>query len=352
MGKPRIIIADTDHNYIVPLQAKFVKEFFNKVNLEIITDADYFNELFSAPQKAEVLIVSDELYDPILRRHNISNLFLMVEQYEEGVTSELNINRLFKYTSVKEIFNEIVGISADSLNVAASNKKEPQIILVYSASGGAGKTTLSLGISWALSQNYKKVLYISADRLHAFQSRMESQTAITDTGVYAALADAGSSIYSDIKHVIRQEHFYYMPPFKAALMSLGLQYSIYEKIALSAKKSHEYDFIIVDADITFDEDKAQLLNIADKVIIVTQQTEASAFATNTLISNINGVNAEKYIFVCNNFRKDMDNALVSYGDSTKFVLNDYVQHFEGHEHMKAENFGKVEDIQKIAFLVM
>ena len=38
MAKPRIIIADTDISYIVPLQLKFVEDFFEKVELEIITD--------------------------------------------------------------------------------------------------------------------------------------------------------------------------------------------------------------------------------------------------------------------------------------------------------------------------
>ena len=45
MAKPRIIIADTDINYIIPLQAKFAEEYPNETDLEIITDADYFAKL-------------------------------------------------------------------------------------------------------------------------------------------------------------------------------------------------------------------------------------------------------------------------------------------------------------------
>ena len=71
MAKPRIIIADTDINYIIPLQAKFAEEYPNETDLEIITDADYFAKLFSTPQKADILIVSDQLYSGKLRRHDI-----------------------------------------------------------------------------------------------------------------------------------------------------------------------------------------------------------------------------------------------------------------------------------------
>lgn len=75
---------------------------------------------------------------------------------------------------------------------------------------------------------------------------LENHSPITAADVYAKLAAGGENIYSDIKHVIRKELFSYLPPFKAALMSLGINYSIYEKIILSAKKSGDYDYIVVD----------------------------------------------------------------------------------------------------------
>ena len=118
----------------------------------------------ASPQKADILVVSEELYDTSLQRHNISNIFLMTEQYEENQTAELNVNRIFKYTSIKEIFNEITGKSASALKIQ-KERQEPKIVLVYSACGGTGKTTIALGIAAALTQNYKKVLYINAARL-------------------------------------------------------------------------------------------------------------------------------------------------------------------------------------------
>ncbi len=38
MPRPRVIIADEDSDYIIPLQLKFVKEFFNQIDLEIVTE--------------------------------------------------------------------------------------------------------------------------------------------------------------------------------------------------------------------------------------------------------------------------------------------------------------------------
>ena len=61
MAKARIIIADTDESYIQSIQLKFVEEFFEKIDLEIITDKEYFERLFWVPQRGEILIVSEDL---------------------------------------------------------------------------------------------------------------------------------------------------------------------------------------------------------------------------------------------------------------------------------------------------
>lgn len=352
MAKPRIIIADTDINYIVPLQLKFVEDFYEKIELEIISDRGYFTDLFSTPQRADILIISDDMYDSSMQRHNIAHIFVMNEQYEEEQTADLNVNHIFKYTSIKEIFNEITGKSADVLKIKQNSKQETQVVLFYSASGGAGKTTVSMGVSASLTKNYKQVLYINAARLQVFQHMLENHSAITAADVYAKLSSSTNNIYLDTKHVIRKELFSYLPPFKAALMSLGLNFSVFEKFIISAKRSGEYDFIVVDADVTFDEDKAALLNLADKVVVVLNQSIASVLATNILVANINGSGADKYIFICNDFNKEEDNALISPKVSLKFSVSDYIEHFRHYEEMKPDDFAKESGIQRTAFLIM
>lgn len=350
MTKPRIIMADMDYNYMVPLQLKFAEEFSDKIELEIISEKEYFEELFSSPQSAEILIVSEELYNSSLQKHNLKQVFLMTEQYEELGTAELNVNRLFKYTSIKEIFNEIMGKSAVDLNVDLESKKECQIILVYSAAGGTGKTTVSLGISACLTQSYKRVLYINASRMQYFQRIFKNQSPITGNDVYEQLGKKDKQIYSHIKHVIRKELFHYLPAFKASLLSLGLSYSVFEEIIVSAKKAHEYDYIIVDADTTFDEEKARMIGVADTVIMVTNQTENAVYATNRLISNISRTDSEKYIFVCNDLKKEEKNALISQDANLKFTVNDYIEHLHHYDDLSCEELARRGDFQKIAFL--
>ena len=353
MAKPRIIIADTDSNYIIPLQLKFVEDFFEKIDLEIITDKDFFDDVFSISQHADILVVSEDLYDSSMQRHNIAHIFLMTEQYEEESTADLRVDRIFKYTSIKEIFNEIISKCGEVLRLERDIKQATQVVLFYSASGGTGKTTAAMGVSASLTKNYKKVLYINAARLQSFQHMLENPAPITAADVYAKLSgDSLENVYADIKHVIRKERFSYLPPFKAALMSLGLRYSVFGDIIKSVRKSGDFDFIIVDADAAFDEDKAELINLADKVVIVTNQTNTAVSATNTLVANINGLNSDKYLFVCNNFDKLQSNALISPKISLKFTVSEYIDHFRFYEQMKLDDILKESSIQRVAFLII
>lgn len=351
MAKPRIIIADTDRNYILSLQQKFVEEFFEKADLEIITDAQYFAELFSAPQRAEILIFSEDLYDMSLQKHNIAHMFLMAEQEEEGETVDLSVDRIYKYTSIMEIFGEIIGKSADVLQKNAGETKETQIILVTSAAGGVGKTTIAMGLSAVLSKRYKRVLYLNTDQLQSFQRLLQNQTPITGNDVYAGLLHADTRIYSNLKYVVRQELFRYLPPFKAGLLSLGMIPTVFRQIAVSAKNSGEYDFIFIDTDNTFDENKAALMDLADKVIFVTGQNAASVEATNILVANINGIDNDKYLFLCNNFSQEAENALISPQIALKFRVNEYVEHLNHYDQMKGIDFAAEKGFQKAAYLL-
>lgn len=351
MPKPRIIIADTEEIIISALQLKFAKEFFEQIDLEVITDKEYFRKMFSIPQMAGILILSEEFYDQSIQRHNIPHIFIMKEQYQEGQTANLNVHYISKYTSIMDIFNEITIKSADVLNMK-QEAQETQVVLFYSASGGTGKTTVSMGICASLAQQYKKVLYLNASRLQAFQHMLKNPSPIMAADIYVKFSSATDHIYSEVKHVVRKEIFSYLPPFKASLLSSGLEYSIYEKMVLSAKESEDYDYIVVDADVCFDEAKASLINIADKVVIVTTQDLPAVMATNLLVANITGSRTDKYIFICNNFSKEEYSALLSSDIELGFTVSEYIERFPNCTYRNLEDFAREGCIKRAAFLIM
>ena len=111
MSKPLIIIADTDELYLQNLERKFLEEFDDQIELEIISDPVYFEQRFETPVSVEILAVSEALYSTGLQRHNISNLCVLAEEQENGSTEDLSVNRVYKYlgiSTVKHVVDTVV----------------------------------------------------------------------------------------------------------------------------------------------------------------------------------------------------------------------------------------------------
>ncbi len=158
------------------------------------------------------------------------------------------------------------------------------------------------------------------------------------------------SVLPSIKHVIRNEGFDYLPPFSAALSSLNLSYNTYYKIIQEAKISKEYYVIMVDTDSTFDNQKTALISVADKVIMVVDQTRKSAFSMNTIMRNMNCTDKDKYFFICNKFNPFKGNSIVESDLKPAFMVNDYVRAIHKDNIMMEDIVNNI-DIQKISILL-
>ena len=349
MAKQAIILADTDEKFIASLELKFVEELNENLDLEIITDENYFNEYFSQPQNAFVLVVSEELYTSELKRHNINKIFVLTESVDDNGTEDLEIEKIFKYSSPKEIYKHVVAQS--NIDSGTNAEKETVVAMFYSASGGVGKSTLALGVSDALVKSFNKVLYINAQRINSFQYMLSNQTAIPNSAI-SEFMDVSGNLYGRIKHILRNERFDYLPPFSMALSSIGIEYSTYCEIIKSAKASKNYDVIVVDTDVTFDKEKADLITLADKVFIITEKTRKSVFATNTILKNISCNDSSKYFFICNKFDDKTNNFLSSSEFEQRFIINEYIKYDSNMDLLSVSEIGSNPEIQKISYLIV
>ena len=209
-----------------------------------------------------------------------------------------------------------------------------------------------MGVATCLTQDYRRVLYVNASKLNTFQYKLNNNTPINGTDIYSKLLENNKDIYDEIKNVIRKEEFSYLPPFRAALLSLGIKYDIYEKIILGAKKSGEYDYIVVDGETSFGDNESRLIDFADKVIVVTKQNMGSIFATNIFYKNVNGANSEKFIYICNDFDAEKKNIDIDSDIKARFSINGYVEHISELEYISLREFSEKNSIRRISVLVM
>ena len=94
------------------------------------------------------------------------------------------------------------------------------------------------------------------------------------------------------------------------------------------------------------------MQLADKILIVTKQTEYAVKATNELIQNVNRNNSDKYIFLCNDLRKRKKMHCCFRTAAHRFTVSEYIEHLPAYE-MKGSGLPvQTPGLQKAAFLIM
>lgn len=345
--KPIVVLADLDANYLIPLEDKLTEEMFKQVELEIITEQEYFDKYFSVPRKIDTLIVSSALYSQDLLRHNIDDLFVLTEDVADVQSTE-NVTHIFKYSSTKEIFNQIVYKNKDILNVQSSHK-ETQVIVVTSAIGGSGKTTLSLALSDSLARNHKRVFYISTDVIQSFTYYLQNKNVLPND-IVRQFSCPDEKLFSAIMPYFRNEGFTYLPAFSRSILSLGLDSRIFNKLIEAVRITKEFDYIIVDTEINLDDSKAELLKNADKVIINVLQDMYSVFKTEYLVKNIDCRNSDKYVFVCNKFRRDIENDYIMSEIGQQYVISEYIEEVPAFRIQSLDSFTELTGVKNLAYI--
>lgn len=347
MNKPFVVLADLDANYLIPLEDKLTEELCNQIDLEIITEREYFDEFFSTPRKIDTLIICSSLFSQELLRHNVTDFFVLTEEPGD-VASADNVTSIFKYSSTKEIFNQVLYKNKEMLNVQFSHK-ETQVIVVTSAIGGSGKTTLSLALCENLVRNHKRVFYISTDVMQGFSYYLKNKTPLPND-IVRLFNCSNEKLYSAIMPYFRNEGFSYLPPFGRSILSLGLDNTIYNRLIEAVRETKDFDFIVVDTDLNLDETKAEMVQNADKVIINVLQDEYSAHKTQFLVGNMDCRNTEKFIFVCNKFRRDIENDYMAAEIGQQFMVGEYVEEVPLHKIHSLDSFADLSGARNLAYI--
>ena len=350
LKKPVVVFADPDQKYIRMLIKRFLEAFDDLFELNVFTDKECYDDFFSYPKTIDVLVVNSGWYTEELQKQYIERIFILEENNMEIQESPDYIKTVYKYTNAKTIFNKIVAESELRNLNQISKSKDTEIVMVFSASGGTGKTVVAQGISACIAKEYKKVLYINAEELNTFQYFMNTKGNIP-MDFYKEIAVEDDSLYRRLKPAIRTEVFDYLPGLGTTLASIGSSISMYERLVKLAQRSKEYDVIVVDTDSVLNRDKMSFIDLADKVIIVVNQNEKSVFAAEMLLNNINCNNKEKYYFICNDYKEAEKNFLDEKECKTAFSVGEYVQHIDNISEADIEMFSENKDFRRIVYLI-
>lgn len=330
MSKLTVIIADEDENYLSPIEIKFLEEIGDVAEIITITDRDYFDEYFGIPRKVDVLIIDKIFYKDYLSKHDINKIFILNETLDE-----IGENEIYKYTSVKDIYDEVIG----NINLSEEivyEKKHTNVIMAYSPAGGTGVTTLSLVLAKAIANKHKKVLYLSTENMQsmsAYEDIDENMSKLLERAIITQSYDIHTIINNEV--VVRQG-VSYIPPTKQATTVLGIKEENYLHLISKMKEVNLYDYIVVDTDSELTQNKCAMMALADKVVLVVAQNEGSVKKTDIFLENIDCSDLNKFLFICNKYRSEKENNLTNSSMKNQCIVKQYIEYLD------------IVDIKKIA----
>lgn len=346
MKTNRIIFVDQQDSFVFPLQLKFLEEIEEKAEYEIITDYTYFQRIFQVNQNIDVLVISESFYSEELSFHNIKHLIILLED-EANAYKYPQYVCFNKYTDVNHLYRGIYAIIKSNLNGNENESDETKIIGVYSSKGGVGKTILSLSLCEQLVHNQKNVLYIDASQNQIGSIYFKDKTSILNENVYSNILSKHETAYGSVKNQIKHEQFYYLPPFKSSLNSMGMDQYFYVELLKELKKLKMYHYIIVDMDNDFSKEKEQLFLVIDKILYLVDQSDAGVYAANKMIENITNEASEKFCCILNHYSSEKQINITPY-----FNIEERIPYIQEVSETNLSEFQKNESIQRLIYVVL
>lgn len=346
MKKPVIILADTDYGYLEALEIKYIERFGSQIEMEVITEPAYFAAFFSVQREADVLVVSEDLYNDELKKHDIAKIVILGEDIRQAAFNDGTVY-VDKYSNLKDIVNESTYDLVLKKTESGKLGGQPKIVTVCSASGGAGVTTVALGLCRSLAERHKRVLYLNSESMQYFHYYLNDRVCL-DTEACRLMRQAGPNLYGAVRAFIRTEGFSFLPPLPAAAELLQISPETYRKLAEQAKESGEYDYIVVDTENVCSVSASALIARSDCVLIIMRQDEISVEKTKILEQNMDCSDKEKFMFVCNCYDTAQESALKKNNGGR--YISAYIRKITGRVTLEA--LEKSEGIESLTYLLL
>ncbi len=348
MEKSVIVVVEPDKDYLSRLEMGLVKMFRKTADLELISEPEFFDEYFALPKRIDLLIIDENMYTDRLRMHDIEKTFILTEAPEPEDSLEQGAVRLYKFCNLRALLGRIASVERTN---SVTEERRTRVVTVISPSGGAGSTTVAMGICASMRENLKSAFYINPQMYQDFHYYLQSRDTLP-TDVCMKMQEAGMELDQKIKASFLKEGFTYFPPLGSSRGSLGITEGAYLRLIENIVKSKEYDFVVIDLGNELSGDSVKFLDMANRVLTVTRQDAYAAFKLRILKKSMNFSDADKYIFICNHFDRQKENVLADPGSEYSAVIHEYIEADENAVAGGLEGLKNLDGMQRAAYMLI
>lgn len=291
----QLVIADQDEKYITLLTTLINKEEKNSFIVRGFSKKSLLKS-YLQEQSVDILLISPKFYDEELKKLQLKNVMLLSEGTIPNELSTFSV--VFKYQSTEQIIKDVIRFFSEKSqeHLIISNKKQVNIIGVYSPIGRSGKTSISIILSAVLAR-YKKVLYLYLepyDNLLYFVGKNTSQYGLSDLLYYVKQKhpNLGLKIQGMKESFLG---FDYILPIKCYADLLETSIEDYMYLLNSIKNDTCYDTIVINFNNNMVKDIIEQLNLCDNILTLIQPEKSTVLQFNSWQNNIKLLQKEKIL---------------------------------------------------------
>lgn len=295
MAKINLVIADNDLDYLKEISKFLLSNFSQKFQLSSFSNNDeLLSYVNSERTKIDVLLISPNLYTENIKK----DIFGVIIIFTAGIPlrKDKNFKYINKYQKGDDILNKIINIySENSKDILFSGiiSKETKIIAVYSASGGAGKSLISVASSICLSMKGLKVLYLNFEIFQSTHHYFKSNSDNNLSNLFYFIKNEKIKLVLKIEETrnidINTGIHYFTPPESALeIEELGTEEIRY--LLNEIKEKCIYDVVFVDMSVSFDKRNIEVLNEADDIFLVFSTDATSIMKFKSLMHQLESLN--------------------------------------------------------------
>jgi MinD-like ATPase involved in chromosome partitioning or flagellar assembly len=255
------------------------------VELKVFTSLEAAERMLEKSEVNALAIVTESIIREKPGLEHVRRLAVLVDDIPVGVprNSEYNSGepiRLHKFQSLHRLFEQLcrydeVWINADRMP-NDNSLKQTQVIAVYAAAGGAGKTTVALNMARLFTRR-QKTLYLTLESLSAAQSLLSRQSCIHEDGrfsklIYYLKSDPGKlqnrwDLFIDTEAATG---LHYIAPVHAAKEMEAMSGETARQLIDVLAGTNRYERLVIDLDSTLNHRTAGVLERSDDVIWLIQ----------------------------------------------------------------------------------
>lgn len=267
-------IADSNKDYVARIGK--VLSGYDEVEIYSYTDKANLPELL-ASVKLDVLLISPDMY--FADCDSFVKLPIILVDESGTVDPELaQIGKVQKYQRISNVYKSVIEQYASVSGVTGSDKSiGAKVIAFWSPVGGAGKTTAAMATATKLASIGKETLYLNLEMYPSDSIFFEDKLG---RGIRELAAEINNNINFEMKiqgiKQDKQPHLHYVASFdKFADFDATTTEELTRLVDVLATYGH-FDYVIVDLDSSSCSKNAELLKIADQVVLVQSSDVFSA----------------------------------------------------------------------------